>query len=39
MRWSVNVALMGEDRKLYQGFGGKDRRIETYWKTKAQMGG
>jgi hypothetical protein len=34
MRWAGHVARMGEERKV-QGFGGKARRKETTWKTKA----
>jgi hypothetical protein len=36
MRWAGHVARMGEERKVrLQGFGGKARRKETTWKTKA----
>jgi hypothetical protein len=35
MRWAGHVACMGEERNVYQGFGGKARRNETTWKTKA----
>jgi hypothetical protein len=34
MRWAEHVARMGEERSV-QGFGGKARRKETTWKTKA----
>jgi hypothetical protein len=34
MRWAGHVARMGEKRNV-QGFGGKARRKETTWKTKA----
>jgi hypothetical protein len=34
MRWAGHVARMGKERKV-QGFGGKARRKETTWKTKA----
>jgi hypothetical protein len=34
MRWAGNVTRMGEDRKLYQGLGGKARRKNTR-KSKA----
>jgi hypothetical protein len=33
MRWAENVAHMGEEN--VQGFGVKNRRKETTWKTKA----
>jgi hypothetical protein len=33
MRWAGHVARMGEES--VQGFGGKTRRKETTWKTKA----
>jgi len=33
MRWAGHVARMGEES--VQGFGGKARRKETTWKTKA----
>jgi hypothetical protein len=33
MRWAGRVARMGEE--IVQGFGGKARRKETTWKTKA----
>jgi hypothetical protein len=33
MRWAGYVARMGEERKVY--IGGKARRKETTWKTKA----
>jgi hypothetical protein len=36
MRWAGHVARMGEE--YVQGFGGKARRIETTWETKAWMG-
>jgi hypothetical protein len=35
MRWAGHVARMGEGRKFVQGFGGKARRKEATWKTKA----
>jgi hypothetical protein len=34
MRWAGHVARMGEGRNA-NGFGGKARRKETTWKTKA----
>jgi hypothetical protein len=34
LRWAGHVARMGEEIKV-QGFGGKARRKETTWKTKA----
>jgi hypothetical protein len=37
MRWAGHVAHMGEES--VQGFGGKARRKETTWKTKAKVGG
>jgi hypothetical protein len=33
MRWAGHVARMGEEN--VQGFGGKTRKKETTWKTKA----
>jgi hypothetical protein len=33
MRWAGHVARMGEE--YVQGFGGKARRKDTTWKTKA----
>jgi hypothetical protein len=33
MRWAGHVVRMGEE--CVQGFGGKARRKETTWKTKA----
>jgi hypothetical protein len=38
MRWAGHVARMGEEIKVFQGFGGKARRKETTWKTKALVG-
>jgi hypothetical protein len=36
MRWAGHVTRMGEERKVnVHGFGGKARRKETTWKTKA----
>jgi hypothetical protein len=36
MRWAGYVARMGEERKVnFVSFGGKARRKETTWKTKA----
>jgi hypothetical protein len=35
MRWAGHVARMGEGEKRVQGFGGKDGRKKTAWKTKA----
>jgi hypothetical protein len=35
MRWAGRVARMGEERKVYKVFGGKARKKETTWKTKA----
>jgi hypothetical protein len=36
MRWAGHVARMGGGReKRVEGFGGKARRKETTWKTKA----
>jgi hypothetical protein len=36
MRWAGHVAHMdGRGEKSVQGFGGKARRKETTWKTKA----
>jgi hypothetical protein len=29
------MACMGEERKVYRVFGGKVRKKETSWKTKA----
>jgi hypothetical protein len=37
MRWAGHVARMGEE--MEQGFGGKARRKETTWETKAYVGG
>jgi hypothetical protein len=34
-RWARHVARIGEEKKVYQDFGGKSRRKETTWKTKA----
>jgi hypothetical protein len=34
MRWTGHVARMGEERKV-RSVGGKARRKETTWKTKA----
>jgi hypothetical protein len=34
MRWAGHVARMGDERKVYKGFGGKARRKETTRKTK-----
>jgi hypothetical protein len=33
--WAGHVARMGVGGKRVQGFGGKARRKETTWKTKA----
>jgi hypothetical protein len=35
MRWAGHVARMGENKKTVQDLGGKARRKETTWKTKA----
>jgi hypothetical protein len=35
MRWVGHVARHGRGEKSVQGFGGKARRKETTWKTKA----
>jgi hypothetical protein len=38
MRWAGHVARFGRGEKSAQGFGGKARRKETTWKTKAWVG-
>jgi hypothetical protein len=33
--WAGHVARMAEERKIYRVFGGKVRKKDTTWKTKA----
>jgi hypothetical protein len=35
MRWAGHISTLGRGDKSVQGFGGKARRKETTWKTKA----